>query len=105
MLHNLVPTGRTHRLAPLIAGMLHYAASRAFDSKDHDIEGTEAWSLTVAAETADPDDAQQYLEDLLARLFKDAKVNPKRTSARGMGYSIIEETIQEFVRWELMPWE
>jgi hypothetical protein len=105
MLHDLVPTGRIHRLAPMIAGMLQYAASRALDSKQRKIEGTEAWSLLAASEKADPDEAHEFLEDLLARLFKDARVKAKRTSARGMSYSIIEEAIQEFVRWEFMPWE
>ena len=105
MLRELIPSGRTHRLAPLIAGMLQYAVSTALRSKDKDIEETEAWSLVVATETGDPEEAQGYLEDILARLFKDARVQPRRTSAKGMGYSIIDETIQEFVRWEYMPWE
>ena len=32
MLHDLVPDGRTHRLAPIIAGMLHYALNVAFET-------------------------------------------------------------------------
>ena len=105
MLRDLVPTGRTQRLGPMIAGMLQYAASRASESKLREVEGTEAWSLMVASEIVDPDEARDYLEDLLACLFKDARVKANRVSARGTRYSVIEEAIQEFVRWDLMPWE
>lgn len=105
MLRELVPTGRTQRLGPMIAGMLQYAASLASKSKLREVEGTEAWSLMVASEMGDPDEACDHLEDLLACLFKDARVKANRTSARGMRYSVIEEAIQEFVRWDLMPWE
>ena len=105
MLRDLVPTGRTQRLGPMIAGMLQYAASRASESKLREVEGTEAWSLMVASEIADPDEAHDYLEDLLACLLKDARVKANRTSARGTRYSVIEEAINEFVRWDLMPWE
>ena len=105
MLRDLVPTGRTQRLGPMIAGMLQYAASRASESTLREVEGSEAWSLMVASEMVDPEEARDYVEDLLACLFKDARVKANRTSARGSSYSVIEETIQEFVRWDLMPWE
>ena len=105
MLRALVPSGRTHRLAPLIAGMLQYGVSRALKSKERNIEGTEAWSLVAATEFSDPDETSELINDLLVRLFKDARVKADRETSRGMGYSIIEEAIQEFVRWEYMPWE
>ena len=38
MLRRLVPDGRTHRLAPLVAGMLQYATLLANDSRFAQIE-------------------------------------------------------------------
>jgi len=105
MLRDLVPSGRTHRLAPLIAGMLQYGVSRALKSKERNVEGTEAWCLVAATECVDPDEAGEFINDLLLRIFKDARVKADRQTAQGIGYSIIEEAIQEFVRWEYMPWE
>jgi len=32
-------------------------------------------------------------------------VNWKRTNARGESYSIAEESMEEFLRWNFMPWE
>ena len=84
MLATLVPHGRTHRLAPLIGGMLQCAAASAhkrFGSKPPD--GSVAASLLDALESTDPDSAAAELGDLVERLFRDAKVGHARINARG----------------------
>lgn len=105
MLKELVPWGRTHRLAVIVAGMLHYAAALAVKHKDADSEGSVAWNLVAATETPDPDEVAGYLMDPIQQLFRDARVRSMRNSTKGASYSIAEDAVQEFVRWEDMPWE
>lgn len=105
MLQELVPWGRTHRLALMVAGMLQYASALAAKHKDVEIEETVAWKLVAATETSDPEEVQELLLGLVHQLFKDAKVKSARTSAKGDPYSIAEDAIDEYVRWEDMPWE
>jgi len=105
MLKELAPWGRTHRLAVVVAGMLHYASASAANNKDVDKEGSVAWNLVAATETPDPDEVAGYLMDAIQQLFRDAKVRSSRKSSKGASYSIAEDAIQEFVRWEDMPWE
>jgi hypothetical protein len=105
MLHSLVPEGRTHRLAPMVAGMLSYAANRAYEKYgDEPEEGSVAHKLLVASEAYDLKDAQDLLE-LAERLFQDARVGYERVDHSGDGYSIVESAIYEFVHWYDMPWE
>ena len=106
MLRVLVPDGRTHRLAPLIAGMLQYALSVAEEEPDDDLDTPSvAAALIRSTETGDPDEVKQLLHDVVARLFKDAGVKYQRTSARGEAYSIADSIYDEYVRWFDMPWE
>ena len=106
MLHDLVPDGRTHRLAPMIAGMLRYASDMAYEEHGANPEnGTVAHSLLFASEANHPDEAGESLSDIVVQLFKDAKVRYKRASSRGEGYSIVEQAIYEFIEWYSMPWE
>lgn len=104
MLHDLVPDGRTHRLAVLVAGMLRHAAEVAVARFGEDApEGSPAASLIQAA--ADPEAVADQIGDLVERLFRDGKVAWTRTAARGNEYSIVEAAIQEFASWHAMPWE
>lgn len=105
MLQELVPWGRTHRLAPMVAGMLRYATSMAEQTDEIDTEGSVAWRLIEASETPDPAEAEELLLDLVVTMFKDANVDSERTNARGMPYSVAENAIEEYVCWEYMPWE
>ena len=106
MLRALVPDGRTHRLAPLIAGMLQYALTVVEeDPGDDSDEPSVAQSLIDSTETSDPEEVQGLLHDLVARLFKDAGVEYQRTSARGEDYSIADSIYAEHVSWFDMPWE
>jgi len=106
MLNSLVPDGRTHRLAPLVAGMLQYAVTLAYEQYgDHPEKGSVAHALLAASEAYEPDQAKELLFDLLQQLFHDAKVSYQRLNHRGDDYSIIDSTIDEFTQWYNMPWE
>ncbi|MBK7919033.1 MAG: hypothetical protein IPJ94_22775 [Chloroflexi bacterium] len=102
MLRRLVPDGRTHRLAPLVAGMLQYATLLA---DDMDYEESVVQRLQEAAEAYDPEEASSLLLPLIDQLFADAGVSYQRTNARGRGYSIADEIIHEYMHWYDMPWE
>jgi hypothetical protein len=106
MLERLVPAGRTHRLAPMIAGMLQYAAEIAYEEYGDDVEeGTVASSLLDASEAYDPDEAPELLHDVVGQLFEDAGVEDERVSSQGDDYSVAESAIYEFIHWYDMPWE
>lgn len=106
MLRKLVPDGRTHRLAVMLAGMLHYAAVMAAANGDEEEdERSLAASLLEASEVSDPSEVKDLIHDAVVQLFKDAKVRYERTSARGTTYSLAEEAYEEFIHWFDMPWE
>jgi len=106
MLHTLVPSGRTHRLSVLIAGMLQYAYSVADEKRKKDIEEDSVEdSLLSAGETGNPEEVEDAIGDVVKQLFKDAGVEYQRTSARGVHYTITESVYAEFVSWFDMPWE
>jgi F0F1-type ATP synthase delta subunit len=103
MLRVLVPEGRTHRLAPLVAGMLQYALSLA-NEQDAE-EDSVAQSLLSSADAMEVAEVEELLEDVVAQLFKDAGVHYKRVNARGQDYSIAESIYEEYIHWFDMPWE
>ncbi len=106
MLSILVPDGRTHRLAALIAAMLRYALQVGLDDYEDEPEETSAISSLLAAEECgSPYEASEILKDLLETLFEDAGVDSERVSARGDPYSIIDAAVEEYVAWYNMPWE
>lgn len=105
MLRSLVPDGRTHRLAVLVAAMLQYAANQAEAQDDDPEEGSLARALLDSSETADPSEVRDLLHDAVTRLFKDAGVTYSRVSARGERYSIADSAYDEYVCWFDMPWE
>ncbi len=118
MLHCLVPEGRTHRLAPLVAGMLRFAAERAFRKhRGRPPKGSLAEALVFGDEidvgeeapldlgTTPPGPERTLLSGATVRLFHDAKVKYMRTSARGSGYSVVDSALAEYHRWFAMPWE
>jgi hypothetical protein len=106
MLRNLVPDGRTHRLAVMVAGMLQYAvAIAAAKSAKERCEGALAFSLLEAGDATDTSDVQDMIHDAVVQLFKDASVRFERTNARGDKYSLAEDSYEEFIHWFDMPWE
>ncbi len=106
MLHVIVPEGRSHRLAPLVAGMLQYALSRADEQTQQNmVENSVAQSLVDSAESVEVTEVADILNDVVVQLFDDAGARYARTSARGEDYSILESVYYEFLHWFDMPWE
>jgi hypothetical protein len=110
MMKRLVPGGRTHRLAPMIASMLQYTKMIAEEKYTNRLEESPVASMFgVATEDEDLDEYSEYEFDLVMplvnTLFKDAKVKWKRTNSRGEDYSVAEWAVREFIGWTNMPWE
>ncbi len=106
MLRVLVPDGRTHRLAPLVAAMLQFAFVVAGRSQDETSDGSSlVQSLLDSSEASDPSEIEELLGDAVERLFHDARVESQRVSARGVPYSIAEDAYSEYIHWYDMPWE
>ena len=108
MLRELVPDGRTHRLAPIVAAMLKYSVKLALEQNDGQPakaeEGTTAYSLLIAEECNEMERVQSEIDDLTKKLFDDAGVSYRRHNARGEKYSIIEQACFDFINWYEMPW-
>lgn len=104
MLRKLVPDGRTHRLAVMLAGMLQYAVVMAA-AKGHKDDRSLAASLLEASEASDPSEVEELIHDAVVQLFKDAKARFERRNARGDKYSLAEDSYEEFIHWFDMPWE
>ena len=106
MLRRLVPSGRTHRIAPVVAAMLQHAAMVAQEQLDAEPEEQSvAQSLLFACELYDVDGINSEIGDLTQQLFTDARVAFKRTNVRGDSYSIVDGIWHEFLHWYDMPWE
>ena len=106
MIRELVPDGRTHRLAVLVAGMLQYTVELAGRIENRkEAKHSVAMSIIDATDTADPDHIKGLIHDLVDRLFMDAGVDYERISKRGERYSIADEAYYEFARWFDYPWE
>lgn len=105
MLKRLVPAGRTHRLAPLAAAMLQYAAVLASEKVDERGENTAAEILQSADDEGYSESSMEALAGLVRQLFHDAGVPYARRNSRGEGYSIAEEAANEYIAWFDMPWE
>ena len=104
MLKVLVPGGRTHRLAPIVAGMLRYAAEHSTrNGRRHPPAGVLVDAL-IALDEGD-NDATALVTAAVQRLFRDAGVRATRASRGGDPYSIVDAAIQEFQQWGAMPWE
>jgi hypothetical protein len=105
MLNQLVPDGRTHRLAPLVAGMLQYACAVAEEKYgDNPEEDTAAYFLLNPPDYYEPGEPSKLL-NVIEQLFEDAGVHYQRVNSRHEGYSIAENALYEFIHWYDMPWE
>jgi len=104
MLKSLVPHGRTHRLAVVIAGMLQYAYHVA-SRKEESCSKSRKFLSLYERSIDDPEEEMNKVIKLAEALFKDAGVQYKRVNSRGHGYSIAESAAHEFMNWENMPWE
>jgi hypothetical protein len=106
MLRALVPDGRTHRLGPLVAAMLQYAAVAA-NQADADAlaENPVAAALIASADAFEPEEVDFLLGKVVMQLFKDAGVEYQRQSKRGQDYTILETAYEEYIHWFDMPWD
>lgn len=104
MLKTLVPGGRTHRLAPILAGMLRYAAEQSIrNPRRRQPVGGLAEALNALDEG--DDEAATVVTAAVQQLFRDAGVRSMRASRNGESYSIVDAAIHEFQQWGAMPWE
>jgi len=101
MLKTLVPHGRTHRLAVVVAGMLQYAYEQCNLKKNADNPLCKIFENAIES----GDESNDDLLDVVKAFFQDADVEYERVNSRGNGYSIAEESLREFSTWEFMPWE
>ncbi len=107
MLSVLGRDGRTHRLAVVIAAMLQHAshaaseASKRRGSRDVAVDH----ALLNALQEPEPGGEDEDLTEVVVRLFEDAGVPHSRTNRRGDESSLVDPSIDEFVRWFDMPWE
>ena len=104
MLKVLVPGGRTHRLAPIVAGMLRYAAEQAAWHARRHPEAAALADALIALDEGD-DDSASLVTTAVQRLFRDAGVRGVRHSRSGALYSVVDASLQDFQRWGEMPWE
>jgi hypothetical protein len=104
MLRILVPGGRTHRLAAMLAGMLRYAVEQSTRKGRRHRPSRALVEALIALDEGD-DDATVLVTAAVQRLFRDAGVRAARASRNGESYSIVDAAIHEFQRWGDMPWE
>ena len=105
MLRRLVPGGRTHRLSVVVAGMLQYALEVSQEKEESSAKAKKLADLFESVfEYSDEEDMEPAIE-ITEQLFIDAGVTADRANRRGESYSIAEEAVHEFLRWESMPWE
>jgi hypothetical protein len=107
MVRRVGPGGRTHRLAVVIASMLQHAALVASEGRSRRrgrVAGADQ-KLLIALQEPEPGGENEELAEAIVQLFDDAGVPHSRTSRRGDEYSIVDASIEEFVRWLDMPWE
>lgn len=71
MLRRLVPDGRTHRLAPLVAAMLQYARAVAADQGSaNEDEHSVVTSLLETTEVSDASEVKARLHDVVTKRSK-----------------------------------
>jgi len=103
MLRELVPWGRTHRLGVLVAGMIQYACSCV--NGNH----TENVVVDIFEESAgigmDYEEQAELFSPIIEQLFLDAGVGWKRVNYHGKRYSVVDQSIHEYLHWDAMPWE
>lgn len=111
-LRALVPDGRTHRLAVVVAGMLQQAALVAGKLPRSQRRGVLVEALldpeagSEAASSYTPHDGPNLpLEGIVDGLFDAARVQHERVNARGDGYSVVSSVVYEYLHWFDMPWE
>jgi len=105
MLRRIVPSGRTHRLSVVVAGILQVACEIAQEKEESNTKARQLSSIFECACEHDEENGMEPLLKITEQLFKDAGVGFKRVNRKGQGYSIAEEAVHQFLNWDAMPWE
>ncbi|WP_186647102.1 hypothetical protein [Fluviispira vulneris] len=100
MIKTLVPYGRTHRISVVVAGMLHYALDQTYLKKQESNPFGK-----ILQKSYENDEPHEELFSAIKLLFKKAKVEYTRKNYKGEKFCIIENSLEEFIRWESMPWD
>ena len=77
MLRELVPSGRTHRLSVVIAGMLHYATCLAERLDQDELEEDSVALSLINANEMDTDQLKDELHDVIEELKRRIEKNKK----------------------------
>ena len=104
MLRELAPSGRTHNLVPMIAGIVQYT-SQVAQTIESDIDDVANAFLFEVAGISEASQIPQAIVAATEQLFADAGIEYDRHSSRGGSYSILQEALEEFIHWHSMPWE
>lgn len=100
MLKTLGPSGRTHRLAVLVASMLRCA---------HQLSIKTNFPLSDSFETTFKSGVYEKvlneLYPLVCDLLTKSQIKWERVNSKGQRYDLAEESIRQFFLWDQMPWE
>jgi hypothetical protein len=105
MLKRLIPYGRTHRLSVVVASMLRVAYEIAQEKEESNAKARQLYSIFESACEHDEKNGIEPLLKITEQVFKDAGVGFKRVNKKGVGYSVAEEAVYQFLNWDAMPWE
>lgn len=105
MLKRLVPNGRTHRLSVVVASMLQVAYEMAQEKEELNAKARQLCSIFESACEHDEESGIGPLLKITEQVFKDACVGFRRVNKKGVGYSVAEEAVYQFLNWDAMPWE
>lgn len=103
LLKEIGPDCRTTRISVVIAGFLRFALKRTGEDLE---EGGLAETLAIADGARDLESEEcGTLSELIGRICEEAGMRNHRVSAGGIGYTIAEHTVSEYVEWYSLPWE
>jgi hypothetical protein len=106
LLENIGPEARTHRISVVIASILRFAVNQLPPDCE---DGSLAQALLMLDEEPylahEQSDECEMVLDLIDCICTEAGMMNERESARGVAYSIAENTILEYAAWYNMPWE
>jgi hypothetical protein len=85
--------------------MLQVSYEIAQEKEESDAKARKLSSIFESANEHDEENGIQPLLKIAEQLFRDAGVGFKRVNRKGMGYSIAEGAVYQFLNWDAMPWE
>jgi hypothetical protein len=104
MLQKVVSEGRTHNLAPLVAGMLQYAYQVALETDTVEDDVADAF-VNEIDEPFQIAGIPKPIWQATRQLFQEAGVHASHRSAHGDSTSVMEDAFEEFIHWHDYSWE